>query len=30
MPVIKYLGIPTTILGSLGFAYKHGKKALSD
>jgi hypothetical protein len=30
MPVIKYLGIPTTILTSLGFAYNKGKKALSD
>ena len=30
MPVIKYLGIPTTILTSLGFVYNKGKKALSD
>ena len=30
MPIIKYLGIPTTILTGLGFAYKKGKKALID
>lgn len=29
-PLVKYLGIPTTILASLDFAYKKGKKALSD
>lgn len=30
MPIIKYAGIPTTILTALGFAYNKGKKALSD
>ena len=30
LPIIKYLGIPTTILTSLGFGYKQGKKLLKD
>ncbi len=30
MPVIKYLGIPTTILTGLGFLYNKGKNALKD
>lgn len=30
MPVIKYLGIPTTILTALGFGYKKAKQGLSD
>lgn len=30
MPVIKYLGIPSSILMSLGFAFKKGKKLLKD
>lgn len=30
MPIVKYLGIPTTILSAIGFTYNKGKKALSD
>ncbi len=30
MPVIKYLGIPTTILTALGFGYKKAKQAFND
>lgn len=30
MPVLKKLGIPTTILAALGFGYKKAKKVLSD